>query len=113
MLSFSEKTREHQTEIGVLLWVRLTKLKKAKTMKAIMALQVGDWAALLTMIQQMCHKLTIETYVEVQRIQEQSWHCKLATGLMCSAFPADFLDNVSAVLIRYQESQLEELYNSQ
>ena len=96
MLSFSEKTREHQTEIGVLLWVRLTKLKKAKTMKAIMALQVGDWAALLTMIQQMCHKLTIKTYVEVQRIQEQSWHCKLVTGVMCSAFPADFLDNVSA-----------------
>ena len=45
VLSFSEKIREHQTEIGVLLWVRLTKLKKAKTMKAIMALQVGDWAA--------------------------------------------------------------------
>ena len=45
VLSFSENTREHQTEIGVLLWVRLTKLKKAKTMKAIMALQVGDWAA--------------------------------------------------------------------
>ena len=43
--SFSEKTREHQTEIGVQLWVRLAKLKRAKTMKAIMALQVGDWAA--------------------------------------------------------------------
>ena len=42
VLSFSEKTRKHQTEIGVLLWVRLTKLKKAKTMKTIMALQVGD-----------------------------------------------------------------------
>ena len=52
--------------------------------------------SLLTMIQQMCHKLTIKTYVEVQRIQEQSWHCKLVTGLMCSALPADFLDNVSA-----------------
>ena len=45
VLSFSEKTRKHHYEIGVLLWVRLTKLKKAKTMKAIMALQVGDWAA--------------------------------------------------------------------
>ena len=45
VLSFSEKTGKHQTEIGVLLWVRLTKLEKAKTMKAIMALQVGDWAA--------------------------------------------------------------------
>ena len=48
VLSFSEKTRKHQTEIGVLLWVRLTKLKKAKTMKAIMALQVGDWADVLS-----------------------------------------------------------------
>ena len=66
VLSFSEKTREHQTEIGVLLWVRLTKLKKTKTMKAIMALQVCDWAA---------HGATIDCY---------------------TALPAGFLDNVSA-----------------
>ena len=31
-----------------------------------------------------------------QRLWRQSWHCKLVTGLMCSALPADFLDNVSA-----------------
>ena len=66
MLSFSEKTGKHQTEIGVLLWVRLTKLKKAETMKAIMALQVCDWAA---------HGATIDYY---------------------TALPAGFLDNVSA-----------------
>ena len=75
VLSFSEKTREHQTEIGVLLWVRLTKLKKAKTMKGIMALQVCDWAA---------HCATIDYY---------------------TALPAGFLDSVSALLIRYQESR--------
>ena len=34
VLSFSEKTREHRTEIGVPVWVGLTKLKKAETIKS-------------------------------------------------------------------------------
>ena len=34
VLSFSEKTGKHQTEIGVQLWVRLTRLEKAKTIKS-------------------------------------------------------------------------------
>ena len=35
VLSFSEKTRKHRTEIGVQLWARLTRLEKAKTIKSL------------------------------------------------------------------------------